>query len=76
LEKKEIVTDFISINEIISCEKDEKRIIKMDKPDLIKIKSAIEKHIKNSYYRDNQVPIVDEEGNSLNAILLTWMEVN
>jgi hypothetical protein len=48
----------------------------MDKPDLIKTKSAIEKHIKNSYYRDNQVPIVDEEGNSLNAILLTWMEVN
>jgi superfamily II DNA or RNA helicase len=76
LEKKEIVTDFISINQIISCEKDEKRIIKMDKPDLIKTKSAIEKHIKNSYYRDNQVPIVDEEGNSLNAILLTWMEVN
>jgi len=76
LEKKEIITDFISINEIISCEKDEKRIIKMEKPDLIKIKSAIEKHIKNSYYRDNQIPIVDEEGNSLNAILLTWMDVN
>jgi hypothetical protein len=74
--KNEIITDFILINEIISCEKDEKRIIKMDKPYLIKIKSTIEKHIKNSYHRDNQIPVVDEEGNSLNAILITWMEVN
>ena len=76
LEKKKIITDFIQINEIISCNKNENRVLRMEKADLVKIKSDVEKHIKNSYYRDNQVPLVDEDGNSLKAVLLAWMEIN
>jgi superfamily II DNA/RNA helicase len=76
LESKETIDDFIKINQIIACDRAEKRIVKFDKESLIEIRKTIEKRIKNSYYKDNQVPMQDEEGNSLNPILLTWMEVN
>jgi len=76
IEKNEVMTDFIAIHEIISCDIPEKRIVQQVQQSLIDIKKSIEKQIKNTYYKDNQVPQQDDEGNSLKPSLLAWMEVN
>jgi len=76
LDKKEVMTDFIAIHDIISCSIKEPRVLQQEQQTLIDIKKLIEKHIKNSYYKDNQVPLQDEDGNSLKPTLLTWMEIN
>jgi ERCC4-related helicase len=76
LSKKEIFQDFNMIHDIISCEKSEQRVVKFDKDDLVEIKKAVEKQIKNSYYKDNQIPLLDDDGNPLKPMLLTWLEVN
>lgn len=76
IDKKEIVSDFIAIHDIISCEINEPRILLQEQLSLVEIRKLIEKHVKNTYYKENQVPLQDEEGNSLKPIILTWMEVN
>ncbi len=76
IDKKATLEDFIQINEIISCNKDEPRIVKFEQKNLVDIQKTIKNHIINSYYKASQIPVQDEEGNSLNPVLLTWMEVN
>jgi len=76
IDKKETLDDFFRINDIISCEKDEKRVVKFEQKSLIEIKKSVEKHIHNTYYKTSQIPVQDEEGNSLKPFLLAWMEVN
>ena len=76
IEKKIILEDFITINGIITCYKDEKRVVEFEPNILVDTQKKIKNHIINSYYKASQVPVQDEEGNSLNPILLTWMEVN
>jgi len=74
--KKIILEDFIIINEIISCNKKEPRNMKFEHSKLVDIQKKVKNHIINNYYKASQIPVQDEEGNSLNPILLTWMEVN
>jgi|LakMenEpi03Aug12_release.lakeMendotaPanAssembly.Ray.scaffolds.fasta_scaffold64529_2 superfamily II DNA or RNA helicase len=74
--KKVILEDFIEINAIISCENEENRIVKFEHESLVEIQKTIKNHIINTYYKASQVPVHDEEGNSLNPVLLSWMEVN
>jgi hypothetical protein len=74
--KKLVLEDFIAINAIISCENEEKRIVKFEHDNLVEIQKTIKNHIINTYYKASQVPVHDEEGNSLNPVLLSWMEVN
>jgi len=76
IDKKIILEDFIAINEIISCNESEQRIVKFEQKNLVDIQKTTKNHIINNYYKASQVPVHDEEGNSLNPILLTWMEVN
>ena len=76
IDKKIIIEDFIAINEIISCDESEQRIVKYEQKNLVDIQKTVKNHIINNYYKASQVPVHDEEGNSLNPILLTWMEVN
>lgn len=76
IDKKIIIEDFIAINEIISCDESEQRIVKFEQKNLVDIQKTAKNHIINNYYKASQVPVQDEEGNSLNPVLLTWMEVN
>lgn len=76
IDKKVVLEDFIAINAIISCESEEKRIVKFEHENLVEIQKTIKNHIINTYYKASQVPVHDEEGNSLNPLLLSWMEVN
>ena len=76
VDKKVTLEDFILINEIISCNIDEPRIVKFEQKNLVDIQKIIKNHIINNYYKASQVPVQDEEGNSLNPVLLSWMEVN
>jgi superfamily II DNA or RNA helicase len=76
IDNKIIIEDFIAINEIISCNINEPRIVKFEQKNLVDIQKIIKNHIINNYYKASQVPVHDEEGNSLNPILLSWMEVN
>ena len=76
LETKTINEDFNYIDNVITCEKTEPRVLKYDQNELTEILKKVKSHIINGYYKASQVPIQDEEGNSLNPILLSWMEVN
>ena len=71
VDKKVTLEDFILINEIISCNIDEPRIVKFEQKNLVDIQKIIKNHIINNYYKASQVPVQDEEGNSLNPVLLT-----
>lgn len=75
-DKKIILEDFIAINEIISCDESEQRIVKFEHKNLVDIQKTVKKDIINNYYKASQIPVHDEKGNSLNPILLTWMEIN
>jgi hypothetical protein len=76
IDKKNILEDFIAINEIISCDETVQRIMKFEQKNLVDIQKTVKNYIINNYYKASQVPVHDEEGNSLNPILLTWMEIN
>jgi hypothetical protein len=76
LESKKISEDFNYIDSIIHCDNNEPRVLKYDHVILSEILKKIKSHIMNGYYKANQVPVLDEEGNSLNPLLITWMEVN
>jgi hypothetical protein len=76
LETKTILEDFNAIDHIIRCEKNEPRILKFEHDSLGVILKKVKTHIINGYYKASQVPVQDEEGNSLNPILISWMEVN
>lgn len=76
LETKTINEDFNYIDNVIHCEKTEPRVLKYDQSELTEILKKVKSHIINGYYKASQVPVQDEEGNSLNPILLSWMEVN
>ena len=76
LKSKTIIEDFNAIDNLIHCEESEARSLKFDQTELSGILKKVKLHIINSYYRASQVPHQDEEGNSLNPLLLSWMEVN
>jgi superfamily II DNA/RNA helicase len=76
IEMKTIIEDFNTIDNIIHSEKNESRVLKFEKLALIEIIKKVKSHIINGYYKASQVPVQDEEGNSLNPVLLSWMEVN
>jgi superfamily II DNA/RNA helicase len=76
LESKTILEDFTSIDNIIHCESDEVRVLKYDEINLSELLKKVKSHIINGYYKASQVPMQDEDGNSLNPILISWMEVN
>lgn len=75
-ETKTINEDFNYIDNIIHCEKTEPRVLNFDQSELTEILKKVKSHIINGYYKASQVPVQDEEGNSLNPILLSWMEIN
>ena len=76
MESKTVTEDFNSIDKMIHCEKSEPRALEYDQATLSDILKKIKSHIINGYYKASQVPVQDEEGNSLNPVLLSWMEVN
>ena len=76
METKTIIEDFNAIDSIIHCDKNESRVLKFDQLALTDILKKVKSHIINGYYKASQVPVQDEEGNSLNPQLLSWMEVN
>ena len=76
IENKTISEDFNSIDNIIHCEINVRRILKLEQVQLGEILKKVKTHIINSYYKASQVPVQDEDGNSLNPLLLTWMELN
>jgi hypothetical protein len=76
LETKTINEDFNYIDDIIHCEKTQPRVLKYDQNELTEILKKVKSHIINGYYKASQVPFLDNEGNSLDPVLLAWMEVN
>jgi hypothetical protein len=76
MESKTVTEDFNLIDKMIHCEKSEPRVLEYDQTSLTDILKKIKSHIINGYYKASQVPVQDEDGNSLNPVLLSWMEVN
>ena len=76
MESKKVSEDFNLIDKMIHCEKSEPRALEYDQATLTYILKKIKSHIINGYYKASQVPVQDEEGNSLDPVLLSWMEVN
>jgi hypothetical protein len=76
LETKTINEDFNYIDNVITCEKTELRVLKYDQNELTEILKKVKSHIINGYYKASQVPFLDNEGNSLDPVLLAWMEVS
>jgi superfamily II DNA or RNA helicase len=76
LDKEEIVTDAMVIDPQIYAEKETPRSVKMNRPDLVEIRKKIQENIDKGYIRRNQVPLQDDEGNSLKPQLIAWMELN
>jgi superfamily II DNA/RNA helicase len=76
IESKNITEDFTVIDDIIKCESSEPRVLKFDHAQLVEILKKIKTHIINGYYKASQIPVQDEEGNSLNPVLISWLEIN
>jgi superfamily II DNA/RNA helicase len=76
LKTKTISEDFNSIDSIIQSSESEPRILRFEQEEVTEILKNVRLYIKNGYYKASQVPVFDEEGNSLNPLLLAWMEVN
>jgi len=76
LETKTINEDFNYIDNVITCEKTEPRVLKYDHNELTEVLKKVKSHIINGNYKASQVPFLDNEGNSLDPVLLAWMEVN
>jgi superfamily II DNA or RNA helicase/HKD family nuclease len=76
IEKSEIISDPMAIDIQICSDQNTNRVVRMDQIILVDIRKKIEADINRNYIRRNQVPLQDENGNSLKPQLIAWMELN
>jgi len=76
IEKSMIISDAMEIDPQIYSDPQTNRIVKMDKTTLVDIRKKVEADIDKNYIKRNQVPIQDEDDNSLKPQLIAWMELN
>ena len=61
---------------MIKSEPDTQRALSVPKEKIVAARESMEKHLKNTYLKKANAPMVDANEKKLKPTLLCWMELN